>query len=406
MINSKDIRQQFPIFLNTEKKYIFFDNASTTLKPRCVIDAINEYNTKTTANSHRGDYDFAYNVDLKVEQTRKLVAQFINANENEIVFTSGTTNSLNLIAYGYALRTLKKDDEIIISELEHASNVLPWFKVREVTGCIIKFVPLDNEHKITVENFKSVLSKKTKIVSLANISNVLGLEVDMKSISKLAHEVGAIVICDAAQSIAHKKIDVRDLDVDFLAFSAHKMYGPTGIGILYGKFDLLKQTDPFLFGGGMNTYFKKDLEVGYYPPPTKFEAGTLNLEGIFGLNACIKFIMDIGIENIEKYENDLIKYLKEKICLNKEVQVYNMSSKTSILTFNYNDVFAQDFATYLNSKGIAVRSGHHCAKLLNPLLNTLASVRVSLSIYNTKDEIDELVEACLHGGDFLDAYFN
>ena len=314
--------------------------------------------------------------------------------------------SMNLVAFGYGFKFLKKGDEILLTEAEHASNVLPWFKVSELTGAVIKYIPLTKEGRLTKENLEKVISEKTKIVSVAQVTNVLGFKNDIKSLSEVAHKFGAILICDAAQSAPHMKIDVKDLDCDFLCLSAHKMCGPTGIGVLYGKYNLLKITDPFMTGGGDNARFDMCGNVAYLEPPAKFEAGTMNLSGIYGFHAAIDYLNKIGMENIEKYELELHDYAISKLKTIDDLIIYNSSADSGIITLNVKDVFAQDEASYLNSRGICVRSGEHCAKLLKDILKTPATVRVSFYFYNTKEEIDALYEALKNGRNFLDAYFN
>lgn len=409
MFDVKEIRKDFPMFNNKVQQgheLVYLDNAATTFKPYSVIKACNEYYLDDCANSHRGDYDLAFKVDKRVDEVRGKVAKFINANKEEVVFTSGTSMSLNTIAFGYGFKFLKADDEILLTEAEHASNVLPRFKVSELTGAKIKYIPLTEEGKLTVENFKKVINKHTKVVSIAMVTNVLGFITPIKEICKIAHEYGAVVVCDGAQSVPHMKTDVKDLDCDFLSFSGHKMVGPTGIGIMYGKFDLLKVMDPLMSGGGDNARFDMCGNVAFLAPPAKFEAGTLNIEGIYGLGASIDYINKIGIDNIFEYEKSLRDYAIKKIKAIDNVIIYNENADTGIITINVKGVFPQDEASYLNSKGICVRSGEHCAKLLKDLLKTVGTVRISLYFYNTYEDIDKLVEALKTGGDFLDAYFS
>ena len=397
MINVNKIRKDFPMLQNKTQQghpLVYLDNAATTFKPQCVIDACNSYYLNENANSHRGDYDLAFKVDTKVDEVRTKVANFINAEKQEIVFTSGTSMSLNMIAFGYGFKFLKEGDEILLSEAEHASNVLPWFKVAELTKATIKYIPLTKEGRLTIENFKKTITKHTKVVSLALITNVLGFNVDIKEISKIAHEYGAVVVCDGAQSVPHMKTDVKDLDCDFLSFSAHKMCGPTGIGILYGKFDLLKIMDPLMSGGGDNARFDMCGNVAFLAPPAKFEAGTLNLEGIYGLGACIDYINNIGLDNISSYEKELRKYAINKLKSLDNIIIYNPDSTSGIVSFNAKDVFAQDAGSFLNTKHVAIRTGNHCAKMLHNIIGTNESIRASLYFYNTTDEIDRFVEAC------------
>lgn len=404
------IRKDFPMLDGTKKMQgkplIYLDSASTTFKPQCVIDKMNEYYTTFTCNSHRGDYDLSHYVNDEVNETRRLVAKFVDSDENEVVFTAGDTAALNLVAFGYGLKFLKKDDEILLSESEHASNVLPWFKVAQLTGAVIKYIPLDEEGKITTDNAKKAITSRTKIVSIAHIGNVLGFVVDVKTIAKYAHEAGAVMVVDGAQSVPHFKTDFKDLDCDFLTFSAHKMFGPTGVGVLVGKYDLLDAMDAVFSGGGMNVKFSTDGTCVPFNPPLKFEAGTQNVSGIFGLKAAIEYISELGIENIHEHDKELFDYAVAKLEKNKNIIIYNKNSHSGVLTFNYKDVFAQDEASLLNSKGIAVRSGLHCAKLLTDVLHTAATVRASFYAYTTKEEVDVLIETLENGGEFLDAFFN
>ena len=314
--------------------------------------------------------------------------------------------SLNLVAFGYGIKYLKKGDEILLTEAEHASNVLPWFKVSEMTGATIKYIPLDDEGRCTPENLKKVITPNTKVVSIAQITNVLGYKIDIKEMSKIAHKYGAVVVCDAAQSAPHIKIDVKDLDCDFLSFSGHKLCGPTGIGVLYGKFDLLKKMDPFMTGGGDNARFDMCGNVAYLEPPAKFEAGTQNLAGIYGLDAALTYLESIGMDEIEKHDIELHDYAISKLKELDNVIIYNEHADSGIITLNVKGVFAQDEASYLNSKGVCVRSGEHCAKLLKERLKVFGTIRVSTYFYNDKNDIDILVNALKQGGDFLDAYFN
>ena len=409
MFDVYKIRKDFPMLSGKKmqgKPLVYLDNASTTFKPQSVIDAMNKYYVEMNANSHRGDYDLCYNMDMEVAKARKAIANFVNAEENEVVFTSGDTEAINLVAYGYALKYLKKGDGILISEAEHASNALPWFRIAELTGCDIYYI--DTDGKITPEQVKKSFDKhpNIKLVAIAHVGNVLGYRVDIKEAASIAHEHNALILVDGAQSVPHIKTDFKDLDIDFLAFSAHKMCGPTGIGALVGKNHLLNDMDPFITGGGMNVSFKND---GSYLPleaPAKFEAGTLNLSAIMGFKAAVDYLSSIGMEDIEKHEKELHKYLLDKIGNNEDIIAHNKDNDGSIFTFNKKDIFAQDEATLLNSKGIAVRSGQHCVKMIDRLLNTPATVRMSTYLYTTKEDIDAFVDALINGGDILDAYFN
>ncbi|MCR5349060.1 MAG: cysteine desulfurase [Bacilli bacterium] len=403
------IRNDFPMLREPQTMQghplVFLDNASTTFKPDRVLDAMDVYNRKETANSHRGDYDLCNKADRAVAKARESVARFLNAGVNEIVFTAGATSALNLVAYGYCLKVLKPGDEILISLAEHASNVLPWFRIASLTGAKVKYIPLSEGNRITVEAVKTALTPHTKFVSVAYVGNVLGYIAPIKEIAALAHANGAVLCVDGAQSTPHLKTDVKDLDCDFLAFSGHKFCAPTGTGALYGKYDLLCAMDPFETGGGMNVKFYPDGTATYLLPPMKFEAGTLNVAGIIGLGEAVEYVSSIGLEEISAHEHMLKAYAVEKLLATGMVDIYNADSEGGIVTFNVHGVFSQDFATYLNAQGIACRSGQHCAKMLNDVLCVPATVRASFYLYTTKEEIDALVEAVKHGGNFLDAYF-
>ena len=409
MYDIKKIREQFPMLNGKTMQghpLVYLDNASTTFKPQCVIDAMNNYYMNETANSHRGDYDLLFNMDTKVLETRKTVARFINSEVNEVVFTSGDTMSLNLIALSYGFKFLNEGDEIILSEAEHASDLLPWYEIGNLKKAVFKFIPLDENGILTVENLKKVITKKTKIVSIAQVSNVLGNIVDIKEFAKVAHENGAVLIVDGAQSVPHMKVDFKNSDIDFLTFSGHKMCGPTGIGCLVGKYELLQAMDPYFVGGGMNVTFTKNIEMIPYDAPMKFEAGTLNLAGIVGLKAAIEFLESIGMDNVHKHDRELCEYAITALEKCDDIIIYNKNAKNGIVTFNRKGVFAQDEATLLNSKGIAIRSGQHCAKILNDFLGSPATCRMSTYLYTSKEDIDAFIDAVINGGDILDAYFN
>ena len=407
MIDYQKCLKDFPILNKTMQNHrlVYLDNAATTFKPTAVLDSIKDYYENYCANTHRGDYDIAHTADVKYDEARQIVADFIGADKSEVVFTAGASMSLNMIAYGYA-KFLQSGDEILITEAEHAANVLPWFTIAKEKGCIVRYIPLTKEGRLTIENVKKAMTDKVKVIAVAQVTNVLGFTVDIKSIAKIAHKHGAILVCDGAQSIPHFKVDVKDLDCDFLAFSGHKMCGPTGIGVMYGKFNLLKEMEPLMSGGGMNARFNMCGEVSLLLPPAKFEAGTQNIEGAIGLASAIKYLESIGMDNIENHEKELRKYAVSKLKQLDNVILYNENAESGIITFNIKDVFAQDAATYFNSKGICVRSGQHCAKILIDFLGTVATVRASIYFYNTFEDIDALVEACKKAGDFLDAYFN
>lgn len=369
---------------------IYFDNGATTLKPEVVKNAIIDYYDNYTANAHRGDYKNSLKVDMIYDDTREIIKEFINAKEkSEIVFTSGTTNSLNMIVFGYFKEYLKKDDEVLITESEHASNILPWFILQKEIGIKVKYIPLEN-NLVTLENVKKSITSKTKVISLAHITNVIGDERPIKEISKLAHENNILLVVDAAQSISHTKIDVQDMDIDFLAFSGHKMYGPTGIGVLYAKFNLLNKINPQNYGGGMNATFTKEGYIELREVPTRLEAGTTNIEGVIGLRMAAIYLKSIGIENIQKHEKELKQYLLQRLKEIPNIEIYN-TNEGNVLAFNIKDIFPQDTAVYLDKHNICVRAGNHCAKILNNVFNVNNTCRISFGLYNTKEEIDKLI---------------
>ena len=382
-------REDFEIL---KKNIVYFDNGATTLKPNVVRDSILKYYDKYTANAHRGDYKTSAIVDNLYEETREKICKFINAKEkSEIVFTSGTTNSMNMIIYGYFKNYLKEGDEVLITLSEHASNIVPWFMLEKEIGIKVKYIDLDDKHEVSIDNVKKAITDKTKVISIAMTTNVVGDTRPIKEISKIAHDNNILMVVDAAQGIAHSKIDVQDMDIDFMAFSGHKMYGPTGIGVLYGKFDLLDKVTPFNYGGGMNAMFTKDGYVELREIPTRLEGGTPNIEGVLGLSAAISYIEDIGIDKINKYEKELRKYLISELDKLDFIDVYNREVDTNIVAFNIKGVFAQDTAVYLDKYNICVRAGNHCAKILDNELNISNTVRISLSFYNNKEEIDLLI---------------
>lgn len=402
-------RQDFPMLSNKTMQgepLVYLDNGATTFKPQAVIDAIVDYLSNYTANAHRGDYDLSAIVDEKYEQARLDVAKFINASKKEeIVFTSGTTDSLNLVAKGYAKEHLHEGDEVLISVAEHASNTLPWFDVAKEIGISVNYIDLDETGRITLDNVKKAVTKNTKIISLAMVTNVLGHVLPVKEIVEYAHEHDIIVVIDGAQSVPHMKVDVQELGCDFLAFSGHKMCGPTGIGVLYGRYDLLKIMTPTRNGGGNNARYNSCGVVSLKNPPEKFEAGTPNIEGVIGLGAAVNYLSAIGMDNIMAHEMALRSYAIEKMSALKEVEIYNADASLGPIAFNIKGVFSQDAASLFNRYGVAVRAGQHCAKILDEYLKVTNTVRASFYFYNTKEDVDRLVEICQKGDDFLDAFF-
>ena len=404
------LRHDFPMYEEHDSKFkglplVYLDNSATTFKPYPVIDAVNHYYKDITANTRRGDYSLAHEADLALENARKTVAAFLNAQEEEICFTSGDTMGMNEVAYGL-LPFLKEGDEILLSMEEHASNVLPWFNVAKITKAVIRYIPFDENGRLTVENFKKSLTERTKIVSLASVSNVLGYALPVKEFVALAHQKGAIYIDDAAQSVPHMKIDVKDSDVDFLAFSGHKMVGPTGTGVLYGKKEILEKISPTFYGGEMNARFDSTGYLSLDDLPYRLEAGTQNVAGILGLAKACQYLENIGFDKIHEHELHLRRMAVEGLKKNGNAILYNEDADSGIVTFNIKDVFAQDVATYLSSKGVFVRSGQHCAKILPEYLKTQGTVRASFYLYNTEEDVKAFVKACSTAEDFLDAFFN
>lgn len=369
------------------KNIIYFDNAATTLKPQVVIDKVKEYYENYSANAHRGDYNISFRVDDEIDYTRDLVKMFINAKrKDEIIFTKNTTESLNEIVFGFFLNYLNDNDEVILSSSEHASNILPWMILSIKKNIKIVFVDSVNE-KLNINDLVKKITSKTKVISLAQVTNVSGDKRDIKAVCEIAHKKNILVVCDAAQSAPHMKIDVQDMDVDFLAFSAHKMLGPTGVGVLYGKYELLKKMVPFMYGGGMNlNYDEKSLKL--VDIPYRFEAGTQDIAGIIGFSEAIKYINNYGLDNIERKEKYLRKYLIQELKKIPYIKIYNEFNEGSIVIINMNGILSGDLGLYLNTKNICVRSGKHCAKMGDNKDDTL---RISLYFYNTYEEIDYLI---------------
>lgn len=383
-------REDFEVLNNG---YIYFDNGATTFKPKCVLDGIKDYYTKYTANAHRGDYDFSLIVDEKYENTRSLVKDFINAKKaKEIIFTSGATMSLNQIIFGYFKNYLKEDDEVLITKAEHASNILPWFELENTNQIKVNYIPLNENHILELETLKESITNHTKVISIAHITNVVGDIRPIREIIKYAHERNILVVVDGAQSVPHLKIDVQDLDIDFLAFSAHKMLGPTGVGIMYAKEEFLNNMTPLAFGGGMNASFVSDGTRQYKDIPYLFEAGTQNIEGVIAFGEAISYLNKIGMDKIENYEKNLKEYALKRLKEIDDIIIYNENTESGIIAFNYKDVFAQDLAVYLNKYKICVRAGNHCAKILKDEIGIKNTCRLSFYLYNTYEEIDKLIE--------------
>lgn len=384
-------REDFSIL---NKDIIYFDNGATTLKPKYVVDKVLEYYNEYTANAHRGDYSNSQKVDEIYENTRVKVKDFINADrKEEIVFTKGTTDSINMIVFGFMKNFLKKDDEVIITRSEHASNFLPWLELEKEIGIKVKYINLNSNLEVTIDNLEKVITAKTKVVSLAHITNVVGDIRPVEEIGNLCKEKGIIFVVDGAQSIGHVKTDVKKCKIDFLAFSAHKMLGPTGVGVLYGRYDLLDRLYPTEFGGGMNVSFDSLGNVEYKELPSRLEAGTPNISGVIGLNAAIDYIEKLGLEKIHSHEVALKRYAISELEKIEGIEIYNKNTLSGTIVFNIKDVFAQDTAVYLDHYNICVRAGNHCAKTLKEELGIKNTCRISFYLYNTKEEIDKLISA-------------
>ena len=383
-------REDFPIL---NKDIIYFDNGATTLKPKCVVDAMDKYYLEHTSNIHRGDYKYAIETNKLYDDVRNIVAKFINSEANEVIYTSGATMSINMVIFGYMKNHLKKGDEVLLNKAEHASDILPWIKLSEEIGIELKYVPLNDNNELTLDNIKKCVTSKTKVVSLAHVSNVLGDVRDVKTIGKYCHDNGILFNVDGSQSVPHMKVDFKESNIDFLSFSGHKMCGPTGIGILVGRYELLEEMEPIMYGGGMNSFFEEDNSYELKDIPIRFEAGTPPIAEVIGLGEAIKYFQSIGMDKIHEYEMDLKKYLVDKLKDIDNIIIYNKNTDSGILAFNVDGVFAQDTSIYLNNYNICVRSGNHCAKMLKDEINIKNTVRVSLYFYNNYEDIDKLVDA-------------
>ena len=384
-------RDDFPAIDNN---LIYFDNSATSLKPKCVIDKMMEYYSKYTSNIHRGDYNNAIRTNKEYDEAREVVKEFIHAKSmEEIVFTSGTTDSLNTIVFGYFKNILNKDDEVLITKSEHASNVLPWFVLEKMGKCTIKYIPLNENYEVTLENVKKSINKNTKVICIAHVSNVIGDIRDIEGIGKIVKDNNLYFVVDAAQSVSHINIDVIKSNISFLAFSGHKMCGPTGVGVLYGKNEYLKDLVPLKYGGGMNESFDSDKSYILKNFPISLEAGTPPIAEVIGLKEAINYVTSIGVDNIHKHELELKKYLISKIENMDSIIIYNKHTESGIVTFNIKNVFAQDTSIYLNTYGIAIRAGNHCAKILKDEIGIKNTCRISFYIYNTFEEVDKLVDA-------------
>lgn len=388
-----NFKDDFPIFKNRDIAYL--DSGATTQKPKMVIDAINNFYERNNANPHRGAYSLSIDATAVYEDTRKKIANFINARfSEEIIFSKNASESLNLIAYSYGLDNLKKGDDVVISIMEHHSNLVPWQYATKKTNSNLKYLYINDEFEISQQEIEEKITDNTKIVGITHVSNVLGTINKVKEIIKYAHKKGAIVIVDASQSIPHMKIDVQELDADFLVFSGHKMFAPLGIGVLYGKRELLNKMNPFLMGGDMIEYVYEQ-KTTFAPLPNKFEAGTQNVEGVVGLGAAIDYINSVGYDKIQEHDKEIVEYAREKLGKLVYLDLYmtpNSDNHSAVISFNIKGIHPHDVASILDSVNVCVRSGNHCAQPLMRFLGIDSTCRASFYLYNTKEDVDKLVE--------------
>lgn len=384
-------KKDFPVF-SYHPDLAYLDSAASSLKCQKVIDKLDLYYKHLGVNVHRGVYGLSYEATDLYEQSRNIVADFINAEFEEIVFTRGCSSALNLVALSYGMDFIKAGDEVIVSELEHHSNLLPWMNVCKKTGATLKYIPLTSEGRITVENFKSVLTEKTKLVAINHVSNVMGYISPLKEIISLAHAVNAVVVCDGAQAVPHMKVDVKALDCDFYAFSGHKMCGPTGIGVLYGKKSLLDKMNPIEFGGDMADEVELT-NATYKDTPYKFETGTPIIAEAIALGDACQYLDSVGFDNIIKIEHEVREYAYNKLKEIEEVEIFNPTCETGILTFNVRGVHPHDVASVFDKNNVCIRAGHHCAQPITKFLGQISTIRASFYFYNDYNDVDKFIES-------------
>ncbi|MGL4948893.1 MAG: aminotransferase class V-fold PLP-dependent enzyme [Anaeroplasmataceae bacterium] len=402
MLDPKKIKKDFPIF-DTDKDLVYLDSGASSLKPLCVIEKMDYYLKHLGVNVHRGVYQKSYEATELYEKSRENIAKFINADFEEIVFTRGASASLNLVALSYGLQNINEDDEVITSQLEHHSSHLPWYKVCKIKKAKLIYVPLDSEGRITLDNLKSVITSKTKVIALTHVSNVMGYITPIEDIIKEAHKHNIVVSVDACQSIPHMPIDVKKMDCDFLSFSGHKMCGPTGVGVLYGKKHLLDKMEPIEFGGDMADIVTLD-SLSYKAVPYKFETGTPMITEVIGLSQAVDYLLSIGLDNIKQHEQKLtslaIKLLKEI----KEVQIYNPTCETGIISFNIKGIHPHDAASIYDKNHVCIRAGHHCAQLITAWLNQISTTRASFYLYNTEEDVYKFIESVKEAIKFFNSF--
>lgn len=406
-MNINEIKKDFPLLENRDIAYL--DSGATTQKPVQVIKAVEEFYEKNNANPHRGAYTLSIEATEEYENARTKIAEFINAkHREEIIFSKNASESLNLIAYSYGLDNLKKDDEIVLSIMEHHSNLVPWQMVAKKTESKLNYMYINDNFEISDEEIETKITDKTKIVGITHVSNVLGTINNIEKIIKYAHKKGAIVVVDGSQSIPHMEIDVQKLDADFFVFSGHKMLAPLGIGILYGKREILNKMNPFLMGGDMIEYVYEQ-ETTFAPLPNKFEAGTQNVEGVIGLGAAIDYIKNIGYNKIQEIEKEVTSYARQELSKLEYLTLYltpNEEKHSSVISFNIKGVHPHDVASILDSENVCVRSGNHCAQPLLRSMGIDSTCRASFYIYNTKEDVDKLVIALNKAYNMFKKYIN
>ena len=404
--SAEQVKNDFPILTQivNDEPLVYLDNAATTQKPTAVLAALETYYREANANVHRGVHTLAERATTQYEAAREKVQRFINANESaEVLFTRGTTTSLNWVAKSYGEANVQQGDEILISVMEHHSNLIPWQQLAKKTGAALKYIELTEEGLLDMESFHAQLSEKTKIVALAHVSNVLGVVNPIQEIARLAHARGAVLVVDGAQAVPHMPVDVQELDADFYAFSGHKMVGPTGIGVLYGKRSLLEQMEPVEFGGEMIAMVDEQ-DSTWKELPWKFEAGTPNIAGVIGLGAAIDYLSTVGLTSIHEHEKDLMAYLWPKLTSIPGLTIYgpkDTAKRTGIVTFNLDGLHPHDVATAMDMEGVAIRAGHHCAKPLMRRLSADSTARASFYLYNTTADVDKFIEALLATKEFF-----
>lgn len=406
-MNVQEVRKLFPILDQrvNGNPLVYLDSAATSQKPIQVIEKINDYYRKYNSNVHRGVHTLGTLATDGYEGAREKVKNFINATSTEeVIFTRGTTTAINLVASSYGRAKLGPDDEIVITPMEHHSNIIPWQQVARATGATLKYIPLQKDGTIALADVETTITKNTKIVSVMQVSNVLGTVNPVKEIAAIAHRNGAVMVVDGAQSAPHMKIDVQHLDCDFFAFSGHKMCGPTGIGVLYGKKAILNKMEPVEFGGEMIDFVGLQ-ESTWKELPWKFEGGTPIIAGAIGLGAAIDFLEELGMDAIEKHEHKLAQYALQRLSEVDDVTVFGPQKRAGVVTFNCDDVHPHDVATVLDSEGIAVRAGHHCAQPLMKWLEVSATARASFYLYNTEEEIDAFVKALIKTKEYFGNVF-